>query len=117
MSISGTSRFIYADPHPAEGSGSLVVWTASATNICGAKMTLRAKNTSTGHLQMMDILMVKDINNTGSSYTVSNRIKSDSGATDIGISVTISSNKLQLTAVQGADTNAFTYTVDEFQTL
>ena len=116
MSISGTSRFIYADPHPAEDSGTVVVWTG-ATSVCGAKMTLRAKNSTTGHVQMMEILMVKDINNTNSSYTVSNRIKSDSSASDIGISVAIDSGRLQLSATVGADTHTFTYTVDEFQTL
>jgi hypothetical protein len=109
--ISGTVTEIQGNPFPSSGSGSVVVWTATNTPV-GAKMTLRAQH-SDGNIQMMEIMMAKQ----GSTvvHTVSNRLKTNSGADDIGISVALNSGNLEVTAACGGSTYQFTHSVTQFE--
>jgi len=121
MTVSGTTSIVASDPYPAGGNGSVVVWTAPDTNMSGVKMVLRAQRTSgtvseARHLQMMEIMMAKHSDGTAVAHTVSNRVKTDPTAADIGINVTLSAGALVVTAECGGDTYNFTYSITTFLT-
>jgi hypothetical protein len=121
MTVRGTTSEIDNDPYPAGGSGSVVLWTAPDSSTSGAKMIVRAQRTSgtiseARHIQMMEIMMAKHSDGTTVAHTVSNRVKTDPTATDIGIGVDLSSGVLRVTAECGGDTYHFTYSITTFLT-
>jgi hypothetical protein len=99
------------------------IWYASSPDVCGFKITVRAQhNDPCACLEMADITAAYDTVG-GLVYSVSNRVKSNPGATDTAFGVLIDYNivpgqyLLVVTATVGsADTVYFTYEVTEFMT-
>jgi hypothetical protein len=124
ISISGTVTTVGGlSPAYALPTENVYIWYASSPDVCGFKITVRAQhNDPCACLEMADITAAYDTVG-GLVYSVSNRVKSNPGATDTAFGVLIDYNivpgqyLLVVTATVGsADTVYFTYEVTEFMT-
>ena len=124
ISISGTVTTVGGlYPAWALPSENVYIWHASSADVCGFKITVRAQhNDPCTCLEMADITCAYDAVG-GLVYSVSNRLKSNPGATDTVFGVLVDygivpdENLLVVTATVGStDTVYFTYEVTEFMT-
>lgn len=116
--IKGAVEQIYGDPYAAItfDTTSGVIWTASSSDVVGAKMTLRVQSEVSHSIQMMDILVAKETDNANVSYSVSNRLSTNDSEADTVITVNLDdSDRLTVSAACQSGYNAvYTYSVTEF---
>jgi hypothetical protein len=124
ISISGTVTTVGGlYPAWALPSENVYIWHASSADVRGFKITVRAQhNDPCTCLEMADITCAYDTQG-GLVYSVSNRLKSNPGATDSMFGVLVDygivpgEDLLVVTATVGStDTVYFTYEVTEFMT-
>jgi hypothetical protein len=94
-SIVTNTTAIVGNPAAASGTGTVTLYTAPATTVIGAKLVVRAQiggvaDTST---QMAEIIMAKD-NSGNVSFTISNRISTDTAVADVDYDVNVVGNVL-----------------------
>lgn len=115
-SIRGAVETIKGDPYANDiGPSDATVWTASAADIIGAKMTVRVQAWDGTNVEMFDVMLAKQLDNSNVSYTVSNRLKTNDSAGDTIVNVDLNvDNYLVLTLRTASGSAAITYSVTEF---
>jgi hypothetical protein len=116
-SINGSVETVAGDPFPGScGTSPTTVWTASASDILGAKMTVRTQDWSNGGVEMFDVLIAKEPDGANVSFSVSNRLKTNDLNVDTTVNVDLDgSGNLILVLTSDANWKAVTYSVTEFK--
>jgi hypothetical protein len=106
---------VVGNPAAASGTGTVTVYTATADTVIGAKLVVRAQigGTADTSTQLAEILMAKDA--TGNvSFTISNRISTDTAVADVDYDVNVVGNVLVASALTNGSSVIFTYDVQEY---
>jgi hypothetical protein len=106
---------VVGNPAAASGTGTVTVYTAPSSTIIGAKLVVRAQigGTADTSTQLAEILMAKDA--TGNvSFTISNRISTDTAVADVDYDVNVVGNVLVANALTNGSSVIFTYDVQEY---
>lgn len=116
-SIKGSVETIIGYPYPAStiSGDPITVWTASSSDIIGAKMTLRIQNWNGTNVEMLDVMLAKQLDNTNVSYSISNRLKTNESAPDALVSVELTEGDNLTVLVTTISDAAITYNVTEFE--